>query len=114
MLMLCNNRINIIVYEHYNTAFFNLANSRQQESRRCPVRLGTQVPVPYGAVSLKRRRNSTLLESLTLTSVGAPPGADGCSAIQAVKSQRSKRHRDVNDTRCRSVEAAMAALAKST
>jgi hypothetical protein len=46
MLMLCNNRINIIVYEHYNTAFFNLANSRQQESMRCPVRLGTQVPVP--------------------------------------------------------------------
>ena len=38
-------------------------------------------------------------------------GADGGEAILAVKAQRSKRHRDVNDSRSRRHEAAMDAMA---
>lgn len=36
-------------------------------------------------------------------------GADACGAIQAVKAQRLKRHRDTSDARSRKIEAQMAA-----
>ena len=38
-------------------------------------------------------------------------GANGADAIKAVNSQRTKRHRDPNDSRSRQVEARMDALA---
>jgi len=39
-------------------------------------------------------------------------GAAACDAIDAVKLQRSNRHRDTNDSRSKPVEARMAAMSR--
>lgn len=80
--------------------------SLSQDLSDVPEHLAHRQDLPVAPILLQRRWARISRQYMA----AYRSGADGCEAIRAVKAQRTKRHRDVNNPRARRAEAAMDAL----
>ena len=80
--------------------------SLSQDLSDVPEHLAHRQDLPVAPILLQRRWARISRQYMA----AYRSGADGCEAIRAVKAQRTKRHRDVNDPRARRTEAAMDAM----